>query len=120
MDGENKMNTSRISGSIALAAAAGLAAACSGGGDAPSEATDGATAENVDGAEMVAVADEGKEKCYGVSLAGQNDCKAGPDTSCQGTSVVDYQGNAWSYVDEGECTEMETPSGTGSLEPIEA
>ena len=34
------MNTSRISGSIALAAAAGLAAACSGGADAPTESTE--------------------------------------------------------------------------------
>ena len=26
-----------------------------------------------------------KEKCYGVSLAGQNDCKAGAGTSCAGS-----------------------------------
>ena len=37
---------------------------------------------------------QAKEKCYGVSLAGQNDCSAGPGTSCAGTSTVDYQGNA--------------------------
>jgi len=35
----------------------------------------------------------GMEKCFGVSLAGENDCAAGPGTSCEGTSTVDYQGN---------------------------
>ncbi len=44
-----------------------------------------------------------KEKCYGVSLAGQNDCAAGPGTSCAGTSTVDYQGNAWTLVPKGTC-----------------
>lgn len=112
------MNTTRIKGSIALAAAAGLAAACSGGADAPTEAeTAGATTE----AEALADAGGGeKEKCYGVSKAGENDCAAGPGTSCAGTSVVDYQGNAWTFVDAGTCETIETPNGTGSLEPIEA
>lgn len=59
------------------------------------------------------------EKCYGVALAGQNDCKAGPGTTCAGTSTVDYQGNAWSLVPEGTCTDIETPKGNGSLTPIE-
>ena len=35
----------------------------------------------------------GKEKCYGVSLKGLNDCAAGPGTTCAATSKVDYQGN---------------------------
>lgn len=60
----------------------------------------------------------GMEKCYGVSLAGENDCAAGPGTSCAGTSTVDYQGNAWKLVPEGTCTSIETPTGTGSLEEI--
>ena len=38
------------------------------------------------------------EKCYGVSMAGKNDCAAGPGTTCAGTSKVDYQGNAWTNV----------------------
>lgn len=42
-------------------------------------------------------------KCYGVSLAGENDCAAGPGTTCAGTSTVDYQGNAWTLVPAGEC-----------------
>lgn len=44
-----------------------------------------------------------KEKCYGISLAGQNDCKAGEGTTCAGTSKVDYQGNAWTTVPAGDC-----------------
>ncbi len=45
----------------------------------------------------------GSEKCYGVSLAGENDCAAGPGTTCAGTSTVDYQGNAWTMVPAGTC-----------------
>ena len=59
----------------------------------------------------------GKDKCYGVSLAGKNDCAAGPGTTCAGTSKVDYQGNAWKYVDKGTCAAMKTPKGSGSLTP---
>jgi uncharacterized membrane protein len=47
-----------------------------------------------------------KEKCYGVAMAGKNDCAAGPGTSCSGTSTTDYQGNAWKYVAKGKCVEM--------------
>ena len=47
-----------------------------------------------------------KEKCYGVALAGKNDCAAGPGTSCAGTSTVDYQGNAWKMVAKGSCEKM--------------
>jgi len=50
-----------------------------------------------------AVAAQSTEKCFGVSLAGQNDCAAGPGTTCAGTSKVDYQGNAWTSVPAGTC-----------------
>ena len=66
-----------------------------------------------------------KEKCFGVSLAGKNDCAAGPGTTCAGTSVVDYQGNAWTLVDAGTCEEIELPAMAdgsarkGSLEALE-
>jgi len=46
---------------------------------------------------------QAKEKCFGISLAGQNDCAAGPGTTCAGTSTVDYQGNAWTLVPKGDC-----------------
>jgi uncharacterized membrane protein len=58
------------------------------------------------------------DKCYGISLAGQNDCAAGPGTTCAGTSKVDYQGNAWKYVTKGTCATMKTPKGNGSLTPL--
>jgi uncharacterized membrane protein len=60
------------------------------------------------------------EKCYGVSLAGKNDCAAGPGTTCAGTSKVDYQGNAWKNVAKGTCTSIKTPKGTGSLKPMKS
>jgi uncharacterized membrane protein len=58
------------------------------------------------------------EKCYGVALAGKNDCAAGPGTTCAGTSKVDYQGNAWKLVPAGTCTTIKTPKGMGSLTEI--
>ena len=63
---------------------------------------------------------QSNEKCYGVSLAGENDCAAGPGTTCAGTSTVDYQGNAWTLVPEGTCMTMELPDGRkGSLEALD-
>ena len=53
-----------------------------------------------------------KEKCYGIALKGKNDCKAGPGTSCAGSSKVDYQGDAWKLVPKGSCVAQ-----GGSLEP---
>ncbi|MCH2163428.1 MAG: DUF2282 domain-containing protein [Marinovum sp.] len=68
---------------------------------------------------------QAKEKCFGVSLAGKNDCAAGPGTTCAGSSTVDYQGNAWTLVDAGTCADIELPAmadGTarmGSLTELE-
>jgi uncharacterized membrane protein len=60
--------------------------------------------------------DAGKDKCYGVALAGKNECKAGAGTTCAGTSKIDYQGNAWTLVPKGSCTTMKLPGGrSGSL-----
>lgn len=56
------------------------------------------------------------EKCYGVSLAGKNDCMSGAGGTCAGSSKVDYQGDAWKLVAKGTCTTIKTPKGTGSLE----
>ena len=58
------------------------------------------------------------DKCYGVAMAGKNDCAAGPGTTCAGTSKVDYQGNAWKLVDQGTCVTTQTPFGPGSLSAI--
>ena len=60
-----------------------------------------------------------KEQCYGVALKGQNDCKAGAGTTCQGTSTVDFQGNAWKLVIGGTCASIQLPNGKhGSLTPL--
>lgn len=59
-----------------------------------------------------------KEKCYGVALKGKNDCKAGAGTSCAGTSKVDFQGNAWTFVPKGSCEKTASatsPTGKGQL-----
>ncbi|MEO6365542.1 MAG: DUF2282 domain-containing protein [Luteimonas sp.] len=58
------------------------------------------------------------EKCYGVSMAGKNDCAAGPGTTCAGTSKRDYQASAWKHVPDGTCTTMTSktsPTGHGQL-----
>lgn len=85
-----------------LALAASLAAALAGVA-APSIAQDAAT-----------------EKCYGVAMAGQNDCAAGPGTTCAGTSTIDFQGNAWKAVPAGTCVTMDLGEGRmGSLEALD-
>ena len=62
-----------------------------------------------------APAQPGADKCYGVALAGKNDCAAGGGTSCAGTSTIDYDAHAWKYVAKGTCDGMTTPKGHGSL-----
>ena len=59
----------------------------------------------------------GMDKCFGISLAGKNDCAAGAGTTCAGTSKKNYAGNAWKYVAKGTCTAINTPKGHGSLTP---
>ena len=83
-----------------------------------------AVASAVAGLAGTATAQE-QEKCFGVSLAGENDCAAGPGTTCAGTSTVDYQGNAWTLVPAGTCGDIELPAMAdgsermGSLEALE-
>lgn len=62
--------------------------------------------------------ERGMEKCFGIAKAGQNDCAAGPGTTCAGTAARDYQGNAWKLAPKGTCTSIQTPKGNGSLTPI--
>ncbi|WP_339667889.1 DUF2282 domain-containing protein [Dasania marina] len=59
-----------------------------------------------------------KNKCFGIALAGENDCKAGAGTSCEGTSTADYQANAWTYTPKGACEFIITPKGKGSLSSL--
>jgi uncharacterized membrane protein len=90
-----EMTAAALAGSVAAAIA--LAASPASGAPKPAQPT--------------------MDKCYGIALAGQNDCAAGPGTTCAGTSKVDYQGNAWKYVAKGTCASMNTPKGPGSLTP---
>ncbi|WP_107852312.1 BufA1 family periplasmic bufferin-type metallophore [Oceanimonas marisflavi] len=97
----NKANTA-----TALAFALGTALAASGPALADSHAG----------------AKDDMEKCYGVALAGKNDCAAGPGTTCAGTSKTDYQGNAWKLVPAGTCLETDSPTsptGKGQLDAFE-
>jgi uncharacterized membrane protein len=70
-------------------------------------------------AEKAAALAAHKEKCFGVALKGQNDCAAGPGTTCQGTSTVDFQGNSWKFVQGGTCTAIALPNGKhGTLQAM--
>ena len=49
----------------------------------------------------------GKEKCYGIAKAGQNDCASLSGThSCAGQSKVDMDKTSWKYVAAGTCKQM--------------
>ena len=66
------------------------------------------------------VANDGtKEKCFGISLKGQNDCAAGTH-SCAGSSTIDYDGQSFKLVPIGSCVTMKTPTGMGSLTPVKS
>ena len=93
MDFKNILNTAALASALATAVAT-LAAA----GPLTQAEKDAASAAH-------------KEKCFGIALKGQNDCAAGPGTTCQGTSTVDFQGNAWKFVQGGTCTSIVLPNG---------
>jgi|SRR5687768_9505220 len=90
------INILTLPGFATALAGAAMLGACGSGDPMPNEA-------EADGEGLQVAA---SDKCYGVALKGKNDCKAGPGTTCAGTSTVDYQGNAWSYVDPGSCETM--------------
>jgi uncharacterized membrane protein len=49
-------------------------------------------------------ADAGKEKCYGIAKAGQNDCAtASGSHSCAGQAKTDKAPDEWKYVAKGTC-----------------
>jgi uncharacterized membrane protein len=82
----------------------------------------GAFATALGGLAATPAAAQDQEKCYGISLAGENDCASkaeGATHSCAGLSTVDYDGKSFKVVPTGTCTDIETPLGPGSLEPID-
>jgi uncharacterized membrane protein len=49
----------------------------------------------------------GKEKCYGIAKAGQNDCANLAGThSCAGQNKVDNDKGEWKFVAAGTCKQM--------------
>ncbi len=56
---------------------------------------------------QVAAQDKGKEKCYGIAKAGQNDCaNLSGSHSCAGQSKVDNEAGEWKYVAKGTCKSL--------------
>lgn len=54
-----------------------------------------------------AMAEAAKEKCFGISKAGQNDCANKTGThSCAGQAKADNDANEWKYVAKGTCEQM--------------
>ena len=48
-----------------------------------------------------------KEKCYGVAMAGQNDCANLAGThSCAGQSSIDKDAGEWKTVAKGTCSDL--------------
>jgi uncharacterized membrane protein len=51
--------------------------------------------------------DAGKEKCFGIAKAGQNDCaNLSGSHSCAGQSKAEMGADEWKYVAKGTCKEM--------------
>jgi uncharacterized membrane protein len=56
---------------------------------------------------QVAAQDKGKEKCYGIAKAGQNDCaNLAGSHSCAGQAKTDMSPGDWKYVAAGTCKDM--------------
>jgi uncharacterized membrane protein len=66
-----------------------------------------ATVMSLGVADAVEAASKKKEKCYGISPAGQNDCGNLAGThSCAGQSTVDNDIGEWRMVPGGTCKEL--------------
>ena len=56
---------------------------------------------------QVAAQDKGKEKCFGIAKAGQNDCaNLSGSHSCAGQSKQEMSPTDWKYVAKGTCKDM--------------
>jgi uncharacterized membrane protein len=54
-----------------------------------------------------AAEEKGKEKCFGIAKAGQNDCANISGThSCAGQNKVDNGADEWKYVAKGTCAKL--------------
>ena len=58
-------------------------------------------------AQGMGAAQSGKEKCYGIAKAGQNDCaNLSGSHSCAGQAKVDADAGEWRYVAKGTCKDL--------------
>ena len=56
---------------------------------------------------QVSAEEKGKEKCFGIAKAGQNDCaNLSGSHSCAGLSKADNGPEDWKYVAKGTCKGM--------------
>ena len=51
------------------------------------------------------------DKCFGIALKGDNDCAAGPGTTCAGTANADYQIQCLEVRAEGYLRDDGNPQG---------
>jgi uncharacterized membrane protein len=59
------------------------------------------------GAAQASLAADSKEKCYGISKAGQNDCANATGThACSGQSKKDNDPEDWKFVTTGTCGKL--------------
>jgi uncharacterized membrane protein len=57
--------------------------------------------------QVAAQDNKGKEKCFGIAKAGQNDCaNLSGSHSCAGQSKADMAPDEWKYVAKGTCKDM--------------
>lgn len=55
----------------------------------------------------VAAQEKGKDKCYGIAKAGQNDCANLSGThSCAGQTKAENSPDDWKYVAKGTCKDL--------------
>ena len=56
---------------------------------------------------QAAAQDKGKEKCYGIAKAGQNDCaNLSGSHSCAGRNKADHHAGEWKYAATGTRNDM--------------
>ncbi len=108
MSTRTNLITSKLVVASAMTAALAVLAGCDSGEQQTSEAKDTTTEMTGD-----MPAPDDMEKCYGVALAGKNDC-AGPGHSCAGQSTSDGDGNEFVNVPSGTCDEIAGGSLTAS------
>lgn len=56
---------------------------------------------------QAAAQEKGKEKCFGIAKAGQNDCaNLSGSHSCAGQAKADGSADDWKYVAKGTCAKL--------------